>query len=928
MSYQWNENSTLIFLNAYKKYPCLWNPYHIKYYNCSAKNEALKNILKELNIPELNISDCLEQIKVIREKYGQEQMRIIERFQSQKPYKSSLTWLPIISEMLAKVIIDEDKLQKGMKTISPNILKNCVTSCKYKNTINFPCAQETKQDYKIKHRKNIKHTKTDKEIYLKNPAILNVKIKEERNNTGLLQCPSCGWEDINSKKLNVTSKEICDQTNLLDNAVPKYTDLADKPYEGYNAYRTGNNTYCRRYNDTIPCPNFPCNFPSYTDYPANNNNMLITTHSYHPQLQGTHNYISPLAKQTGRSIEHRDEGIQNTISVSKTNVTLLSKDATMLQKPNHAVADTIRKCHKKVQTKPFIEELKQVAANTVKRTDKGIQNTICVSRENCNNCQTFEKCSSAIQESKQVGRKTMQCPEDMQNVIEIKFKTVECSVPNFLLISSDRNCVPLKQTDFKLKRSTIDKCQNTDLCQDQKGAEKVCVKGTSRNAIEIIKHNSTLTQALLQYLEKIRPLQEKTKMLSVSSLALKKDDVNSDSFETTICEPRKFANDSTHFATSSAIELESPSCLSCLKETEKDNVIAIFIKTFLELMKHALVSDNRKHTENTQEKCVRKENAIDTFIILNKIKECADNILKIYAAANCSKKRLSNQFCPRYKSKSEGSPKTSLNLNSIQAQVSENSTDQFTAFYENSKDVEVLYGPPMENHSSLDLPENRTTFVEAAVEKKPSVKDKEITAHSENRDIDVTVSASLRNSGTQYTPRQSQDAGVVTEHGQSFEEKISVGTQHESVLLRIIKCNNSGVLLFDKETCVRDAHVACTKNRTATRPVLSSRLSENRLYRKYLIRECYNEELLHPGISHIHEKEMNCIDYRMPSLMNNYRHDKEWRSSLPYNQDWRKVNIPIFGLSSQRASRIPLYTRAHKYTQRRIDRYKMSQSYM
>lgn len=72
----------------------------------------------------------------------------------------------------------------------------------------------------------------------------------------------------------------------------------------------------------------------------------------------------------------------------------------------------------------------------------------------------------------------------------------------------------------------------------------------------------------------------------------------STAFETTICEPCKFANDSTHFATSSAIELESPS-LPYLKETEKDSVIIMFIKTFLELMKHGLVSSSRRHIENS-----------------------------------------------------------------------------------------------------------------------------------------------------------------------------------------------------------------------------------------------------------------------------------------------------------------------------------------
>lgn len=61
---------------------------------------------------------------------------------------------------------------KSTKTISSSISKNCVTSYKYKNTVNFPCAQETKQNYKIKPRKNTKFTKTDKEICLKSKHII------------------------------------------------------------------------------------------------------------------------------------------------------------------------------------------------------------------------------------------------------------------------------------------------------------------------------------------------------------------------------------------------------------------------------------------------------------------------------------------------------------------------------------------------------------------------------------------------------------------------------------------------------------------------------------------------------------------------------------------------------------------------------------
>lgn len=260
----------------------------------------------------------------------------------------------------------------------------------------------------------------------------------------MLQCPSCGWENIKSEKLDAPSKKICEQTKSLDTAVPcsKFTDFADKPYEGYNVCQTGNDAY----------PNFSCNSSSS---PAN---ILpdATIHSYRPQLRDTYNYTSPPTKQAKISIEHCNVGIQNVTPPSQT--------------PNHAATDTIQKCNKKVQTKSLEESnrLRQVAVNTEK-CHKGTQNTIRVAHGNCN-CQTFEKCSSTIQKSKQVDKKTETCPEDMQNVIGVKFRTVECCTPNFLFISSDGNCAPLKERDFKLRRLAIDKCQNTDLCQDQKGS--------------------------------------------------------------------------------------------------------------------------------------------------------------------------------------------------------------------------------------------------------------------------------------------------------------------------------------------------------------------------------------------------------------------------------------------------------------------------
>lgn len=309
-----------------------------------------------------------------------------------------------------------------------------------------------------------------------------------------------------------------------------------------------------------------------------------------------------------------------------------------------------------------------------------------------------------------------------------------------------------------------------------------------------------------------------------------------------------------------------------------------------------------------QKGCVRKEDAINTFIVLNKIKECADEILKIYMLVDCLKKQILNKFYFRSRSKSVCPLKQNSALNSIQTQdIKEDELNKICIA--TSKDVEVLYGPSLSKITDHSYTENGTcaeTMTEELL-----VKDKDITACTENRDIGLNVSLpqiSLRELGTQYTPKQLQDTGTVTDH--SFKEKMSVATQnHEPMLIRVIKSNNSkGILKLDKETCVRDAHVLwmanidkCTKN----------------MYQKYSVREYY-DKLLHSCVSHVREQETNYIDYcTSPIPSGIYGYNKKF-----------KANISNFGLSSnQHVSRIPLYVKSRKYTQRKSKLYKTSQSY-
>jgi hypothetical protein len=99
---------------------------------------------------------------------------------------------------------------------------------------------------------------------------------------------------------------------------------------------------------------------------------------------------------------------------------------------------------------------------------------------------------------------------------------------------------------------------------------------------------------------------------------------------------------------------------------------------------------------SVQECCVTKEDAIDTFIVLSQIKECADKILKICTLVDYSKKLLLNKFYSKTKSKSKCCSKRNSALNSTDCQTQDTKevvVDQFTATCANSKDVEILYGP-------------------------------------------------------------------------------------------------------------------------------------------------------------------------------------------------------------------------------------------
>lgn len=67
MSFEWDDEVVVKFLEEYRQHECLWNPYHRNFTDCYARNEALKKIVRALRA-DLTVEDCLKILRCIRKK--------------------------------------------------------------------------------------------------------------------------------------------------------------------------------------------------------------------------------------------------------------------------------------------------------------------------------------------------------------------------------------------------------------------------------------------------------------------------------------------------------------------------------------------------------------------------------------------------------------------------------------------------------------------------------------------------------------------------------------------------------------------------------------------------------------------------------------------------------------------------------------------
>ncbi|XP_047035754.1 uncharacterized protein LOC124641638 [Helicoverpa zea] len=108
-------------VNIYKQYNCLWDISNELYKNRTARDNAYKEILQKLNIPELKVRDVPQKIKNLRTSYYQE-IRKIEASMKDgvATYTPKVSWFPIADEILRTIPSNRERSETGSEPETSN----------------------------------------------------------------------------------------------------------------------------------------------------------------------------------------------------------------------------------------------------------------------------------------------------------------------------------------------------------------------------------------------------------------------------------------------------------------------------------------------------------------------------------------------------------------------------------------------------------------------------------------------------------------------------------------------------------------------------------------------------------------------------------------------------------------------------------------
>ncbi|XP_064107225.1 uncharacterized protein LOC135216112 isoform X3 [Macrobrachium nipponense] len=104
MPAKWTDDVTCKFVQLYMEHECLWNMHTEIYRNKAARQSALIDICKKMEIENYTINDVKQKIKSLRTTFKQEQRKVEQSERcgagTQNVYKPAIKWFPLMKDIM------------------------------------------------------------------------------------------------------------------------------------------------------------------------------------------------------------------------------------------------------------------------------------------------------------------------------------------------------------------------------------------------------------------------------------------------------------------------------------------------------------------------------------------------------------------------------------------------------------------------------------------------------------------------------------------------------------------------------------------------------------------------------------------------------------------------------------------------------------
>lgn len=106
---KWSSHQTLEFVQAYGRYPCLWDPGHPHYKDRDTRDAALQSLVDLFRgyFPDFDLATARKKIRILRSTYWNEKTKMERSRQAGtlNLYTSKLSWFWVLNHLLSTATV-------------------------------------------------------------------------------------------------------------------------------------------------------------------------------------------------------------------------------------------------------------------------------------------------------------------------------------------------------------------------------------------------------------------------------------------------------------------------------------------------------------------------------------------------------------------------------------------------------------------------------------------------------------------------------------------------------------------------------------------------------------------------------------------------------------------------------------------------------